>query len=61
MKLSKARFNVLLSIIGLLILICIPAVYYSLHYMHWYTKSHGYGGLYQQKEYYQLEKLLLHW
>lgn len=55
MKISKTKFILLFSIIGLLLLICIPSVYYSLYYMHWYTKSQGYGGLYQQQEYYQFE------
>ena len=55
MKISKSLFGALLSIIGLLLLICIPSVYYSLHYMHWYSQSHGYDDLYLQKEYYQLE------
>ncbi len=55
MKLKKMIKIALKSIAIIMLVVSVPAIIYALKYMHWHTKSQGYPGLYQQKQYYQFE------
>lgn len=52
MKFKKITKIVFRGMAIIMLVISIPAAVYTLKYIHWYTKSQGYPGLYQQEEYY---------
>ncbi|NER15272.1 hypothetical protein GWK08_17580 [Leptobacterium flavescens] len=56
---GKRRISKILRAVLYIILIGILGVtcYYTLKYMHWYSKSHGYGELYQIEDEYPFEPL----